>query len=268
MSSWGPGGPNPGRSSPLAIPSRAPARPPKSPGRAWRGGRLDCSAFVPAPGEDFGAREFLGSSGGRGGARGGLDFSLTSENTTLPGKEARVRNLCALQECYPARPAEKIVPIISAESGTHGRHSRAFHSGCTAPRGGGGGTQVISAGGVEGPWLDLGLRHPLPSGPGMRGAAGVGPGLTFPGAAVRGFAPLRERAQSVQPGQRGQGRARHSILAQPKSTAAGSTGWERLLCGRPEARRACWPRWCPPTTARPAEVRAHLRGCRGGDVSG
>lgn len=53
--------------------------------------------------------------------------------------------------------------------------------------------------------------------------------LTFPGAAVRGSAPLRERARKVEPCLRGQGRAGHSILVQPKQAAASSTGRERLL---------------------------------------
>lgn len=60
-----------------------------------------------------------------------------------------------------------------------------------------------------------------------------GRALTSPGAAVWGSAPLRERARSVEPGLRGQGRAGHTILVQPKSTAASSPGWARLLRGRP-----------------------------------
>lgn len=51
-----------------------------------------------------------------------------SESATLPGKEALVRNLFALLECYPASPTGKTVLVIFAEPGAHARHPRAIRS--------------------------------------------------------------------------------------------------------------------------------------------
>lgn len=76
--------------------------------------------------------------------------------------------------------------------------------------------------------------------------------LTFPEATVQGSAPLHERARNVELDLSGQGRRGHSILVQPKSTAASRPCWARLLCGRPRGQACVDQTRCRGGTAGPA----------------
>ena len=165
-----------------------------------------------------------------------------SESASLTGKGAPFRNLFALLECYPASPTVKMVLIIFAERGTHARRPSYHLLPRQGTRGSTAGAHGDLCGRSGGPLASPRTKEPTTLQ--VRGCVareGSNPALTFPRATVWGFAPLSRRTRSVEPGVRGQGGAAHSILVPPKSTAASSPGWARLLCGRPEARRAYGP---------------------------
>lgn len=157
------------------------------------------------------------------------------------GSTAPVRNLLALLERYPARPAVKMKLVNSwsvagspASPGPAVPTPAALAPSAPEARGPEGRRQelsAVSAGEAGDRWPLTGLRHPLPLQAREQRGGGRTGALTFPGAAVRGSAPLQEKARSVELGLRGQDRAGHSILVQPKATAASSLGRTRLLCG-------------------------------------